>query len=111
LTQNGRQKNFISKILKDTAIKTAFRTNNYSQRLQDIEKKVKQYIWKQQCRMECLECSFSYIGLKRKLFQTELKEYLHAMKYNKHTSRFGTHILNTGHIYGDTKTQLKYCNV
>jgi hypothetical protein len=54
---------------------------------------------------------FSYGGLKRKLFQTELKEYLHAVKYNKHTSSFATHIPNTGHIYGDTRTQWKYYNV
>jgi len=50
-----------------------------------------------------LDCSLSYGGLKRKLFQIELKEYLDAMKYNKHKSSFATHILSTGHIYGDTK--------
>jgi hypothetical protein len=48
---------------------------------------------------------FHMVASKRKLFQIELKEYLHAMKYNKHKSSFATHILNTGHKHGDTKTQ------
>jgi hypothetical protein len=36
-TKNVRQKNCISKILKDIEIKIVFRTNNYNRRLQDIE--------------------------------------------------------------------------
>jgi hypothetical protein len=56
--------------------------------------------------MKCNSCQLKYIGQTGRSFRIRYKEHIHAIRYNKTTSKYAQHILETGHTYGPLENKL-----
>jgi hypothetical protein len=54
-------------------------------------------------KLKFSDCHLQYIGQTGCSFLTRYKEHIRAIKYNKESSGYAQHILNTGHSYGKTE--------
>jgi hypothetical protein len=57
--------------------------------------------------MKCMDCPRQYIGQMGRPFKTRFKEHIRAIKYNRDTSTYAQHILDTGHEYGNVKNTME----
>jgi hypothetical protein len=58
-----------------------------------------------------MDCPRQYIGQTGRPFKTRLKKHIRATKYNRDTSTYAQHILDTGHTYGNMKNTTEIINI
>jgi hypothetical protein len=56
--------------------------------------------------MKCNSFQLKYIGQTGRNFRIRYKEYTHAIRSNKTTSKYAQHILETGHTYDTLENTL-----
>jgi hypothetical protein len=100
-TYIGKETRTITRLLKDTNIRIAYKTENTMQnhlqpRKHETDKHNKSGIY----QMKCKGCQQRYIGQTGINFKTRYKEHIQAMRSNKPNSRYSQHILDTQHTYG-----------
>jgi hypothetical protein len=105
-TYTGKETRHITKLFKNTIVKTAYRTRNTIKRF--LQPKLQQEHGNKYSRpgvykLKCSKCHLQYIGQTGRSFLTRYKERIRAIKYNKDSSGFAQHILNTGHSYGKNR--------
>jgi hypothetical protein len=84
-------------------LKVAFRTNNTIKRILKTKPPIEngnKYNSPGIYKLKCKDCPLQYIGQTGRSFNTRYKEHVRAIKYNKETSGYARHILNSGHSYG-----------
>jgi hypothetical protein len=102
-TYIGKETRHITKLFKNTTVKTAYKTRNTVKRL--LQPKLQQerenkYNRPGAYKLKCNEFHLQYVGQKGLSFLTRYKEHIRAIKYNKDSTAYAQHILNTGHSYG-----------
>jgi hypothetical protein len=102
-TYIGKETRHITKLFKNTTVKTACRTRNTIKIL--LQSKLQQerenkYNRPGVYKLKCSECHLQYVGQTGRYFLTRYKKHIRAIKYNKDSSEYAQHILNTGHSYG-----------
>jgi hypothetical protein len=102
-TYIGKETKHITKLFKDTGMRVAYRTNNSIKRILKPKNPIEQsnkYNSPGVYKLKCKDCPLHYIGQTGRSFATRYKEHIWAIKYNRETSGYARHILNTGHSYG-----------
>jgi hypothetical protein len=61
--------------------------------------------------LKCKDCPLQYIGQTGRSFKTQFNEHIRAVKYNKDTSTYAQHILNTGHAYGNIQDTIEIIQI
>jgi arginyl-tRNA--protein-N-Asp/Glu arginylyltransferase len=103
-TYIGKETRHITKLFKNTKVKTAFRTNNIIKRILKPKPQIEhgnKYNSPGVYKLKCNDCHLQYIGQTGRSFLTIYKEHIRAIRYNKESSGYAQHILNTGHSYGN----------
>jgi hypothetical protein len=103
LVFTGKETRYITKLFKDTEIKVAFRRDNTIKRILETKPPIEnnnKYSSPGIYKLKCKDCPLQYIGQTGRSFNTRYKEHARAIKYNKETSGYARHILNSGHSYG-----------
>jgi arginyl-tRNA--protein-N-Asp/Glu arginylyltransferase len=113
-TYTGKETRHISKLLKNTIVKTVYRTGNTIKRF--LQPKLQQeygnkYSKPGVYKFKCSECHLQYIRQTGRSFLTRYKEHIRAIKYKKDFSGYAQHILNTGHSYGKIKDIMEIIKV
>jgi hypothetical protein len=50
-------------------------------------------------QLKCNGTLLKYVGQTGRTFKARYKEHIHAIRANRHNSKFAQHILATGHMY------------
>jgi hypothetical protein len=99
-TFSGNYVRTITKLLKNTNIKIAFKTNNTIGNILNARITTNKYEQTGIYRLTCAECKTVYIGQTGRTLKIRYKEHICSIKYNREDSGFATHILNNAHCYG-----------
>jgi hypothetical protein len=94
--------NTITKLFKNTNIKTAFRTTNTIRHILKEIHTTNIYEQTGIYKLTCMDCKKAYIGQTGRTLNTSIKykKHIRSNKYNKEDSGYATHILNNAHCYG-----------
>jgi hypothetical protein len=104
----GPHTRIITNLFRDTNIKIAFKTvNTIQHHLRAKEATGDTYNQSGIYQLQCNECPLKYIGQTGHTFREHYKEHINAIRFNKQHSKFGTHILNTGHSYNMMEENLE----
>jgi hypothetical protein len=93
----------ITKLFRNTTVKTAYRTRNTIKRFLQAKLQIEhgiKYSMPGVYKLKCSDCHLQYIGQTGSSFLTRYKEHIRAIKYNKESSGYAQRILNTRHSYG-----------
>jgi hypothetical protein len=94
----------ITRSFKNANVGIAFKTNNTTKKPLKTKKRQKPnngHIQKRGVyQLKCNKCLLRYIGQTGRTFKDQYREYIQAVRTNKHTSKYAQHILDTGHAYG-----------
>jgi hypothetical protein len=100
-TYIGKQTKFITKLFKETSVKIAYTTNNtiskYLSRKPHTSQPTNQYERSGIYQLTCPNCHKRYIGQIGRSFQKRYQEHFQDFKYNKHKSKYATHLLENHH--------------
>jgi hypothetical protein len=99
-TYSGKEVRGIVKLLRNTKVKVAFRTQNTIQNILKPKSQIEKYSRSGIYQMKCMDCPMKYIGQTGRTFNTRYKEHIHDIRSNNSNSGYSNHILNTGHAYG-----------
>jgi hypothetical protein len=100
-TYIGKETRVITKLLKNTNIRTSFRTTNTIKNHLKPRKHISNiYNESGIYQLKCKSCPLKYVGPTGRNFQTRFKEHIQAIRTNKPNSKFAQHILDTQHTYG-----------
>jgi hypothetical protein len=105
-TYYGNDTRIITKLLKNTNIKIAYKTNTTENHLKPKKPVIDIYNQSGIYQLKCNDCPLKYIG-QRRIFRVRYNEYIHAVKTNKQNSKYAQHILNTGHTYSTINETLE----
>jgi hypothetical protein len=107
-TYTGKETRYITKLFKGTDVKIAFRTNNSIKNVLKPKptNEHSKYNLPGVYKLKCKDCPLQYIGQTGRSFNTRYKEHIRAIRYNKETSGYAKHILNSGHSYGSIEDTL-----
>jgi ribosomal protein S8E len=102
LTYIGKETKYITKLFKDSAIKTTFTTNNTITKILTIksEPPKNQYDNSGIYQLTCPDCQMKYIGQTGSPFKIRYAEYFRDFKYNSNKSKFAQHLLEHKHSTG-----------
>lgn len=95
----------VSKTLKQHDMYAAFNTNNSLRMLCNGKDKFDKHQKSGVYKLDCSECSSTYIGQTGRSFNTRYKEHISAYRNNHpEKSHFAKHLLDTGHRIPDNHT-------
>jgi hypothetical protein len=100
-TYVGKETRHITKLFKNTNIKTTFKTtNNLKKNLIPNKITSDKYEKPGVYKLQCMDCHRQYIGQTGRNFKTRYKEHIREIRNNRETSGYVQHILETGHSFG-----------
>jgi hypothetical protein len=89
----------ITKLLENTNIKIAFKTNNTIGKV--LNERITTNKYEQTGnKLACAEGKKVYIGQTGRTLKNRYKEQIRSIKYNREDSAFAIHILNNAYYYG-----------
>jgi hypothetical protein len=99
-TSTGNYIRTITKLLKNTNIKIAFKTNNTIGNI--LKDRIINSTYEQTgiYKLIFAKCKQAYIGQTGRALKVRYKEHIRSIKYNKEDSAYATHMLNNAHYYG-----------
>jgi hypothetical protein len=97
----------ITKLLKYTNIKIAFKTNNTIGNI--LKERITTNKFEQTgiYRLTCVECKKVYTRQTGRTLKIRYKEHIHSIKYNREDSGFATYILNQRYSTWGTRICLR----
>jgi hypothetical protein len=99
-TFTGNYVRTITKLLKNTNIKVAFKTNKTIGNILKDRTTNNTYEQAGIYKLTCAECKQAYIGQTGRTIKLRYKEHVRSIKYNREDSPYATCILNNAHYYG-----------
>jgi hypothetical protein len=102
-THIGKQTRFITKLFKNTNIRTAYKTlNTIRKQLQKWNQEEDKYDNAEVYKLKCQDCTQYYFGqMGSRTFNTQYKEHIRDIQNNKDGIGHAQYILNTGHTHGN----------
>jgi hypothetical protein len=99
-TYVGKETRYITKLFKNTSIKTVFKTtNNLKKRLFPNQVTTDKYEKAEVYKLKCTDCPRQYIGQTGRNFKTRYEQHIRDIRNNRETSGYVQHILETGHAF------------
>ena len=101
----GKERNFITKMFKNTDVKVTFTTDNTIERRlltkhgTDQSKYDKNGIY----QLTCPDCKMKYTGQTGETYKIWFQEHLRDFKYGNNKSKFAQHLLENKHEFSPMK--------
>jgi transposase-like protein len=108
-TYFGKETTYITKLLKNTDVNIAFRTENTLKKHLHTTTHIKnKYLNAGVYKLKCEDCHKYYTDQTGRTFHERYEEHIRSIRNSKDTTGYTYHILNTGHTYGpiDDKVEI-----